>query len=117
MALFPKSIKLSAPKGIEIQWTDGHKAVYPYAYLRTRCPCAACRDRPPVVKAEPDPLPIFGKGPIKATGAEQIGHYAIQFTWNDGHSSGIYSFAYLREICPCDECQKEKLARPSQQRP
>jgi len=109
MALAPKSIKLSAPKGIEIQWNDGHQASYPHALLRTQCPCAACRDHPPEVKTEPDPLPIYGKGPIKATSAEQIGHYAIQFHWNDGHSSGIYPFAYLREICPCDECQSKRL--------
>jgi DUF971 family protein len=24
--------------------------------------------------------------------------------WNDGHSTGIYSFDYLRSICPCPEC-------------
>ena len=29
-----------------------------------------------------------------------------QFQWNDGHSEGIYSYAYFREICPCADCQK-----------
>lgn len=110
MEPFPKSIKLSAPGGVEVRWSDGHQAVYPYAYLRKQCPCAACRDRPPEVKTERDPFPIYGKGTIKPLGAEQIGHYAIQIRWNDGHSSGIYSFAYLREICPCEQCHSQKLA-------
>jgi DUF971 family protein len=48
---------------------------------------------------------MFGKGLIQVTGAAQIGHYAIQFNWNDGHTTGIYSFTYLREICPCKKCK------------
>ncbi|MGH9339412.1 MAG: gamma-butyrobetaine hydroxylase-like domain-containing protein [Acidobacteriota bacterium] len=101
----PTSIKLSAPGGVAITWSDGHQATYRYSYLRRCCPCATCRDKPPEVKSEDDPLRILGQEPIRATGASQVGHYAIQFQWNDRHSSGIYSFAYLREICPCEECR------------
>ena len=101
----PTSIKLAAPGGVAITWNDGHQATYSYGYLRKQCPCATCRDKPPEVKTEPDPFPILGKGPIKVTGAAQIGHYAVQFNWNDGHATGIYSFSYLREICPCEQCR------------
>jgi DUF971 family protein len=103
--VIPTSIKLSAPGGVLIKWNDGHEATYSYAYLRERCPCATCRDKPPVVKKTPDPFPIYGKGPIQVVGAAPIGSYAIQFNWNDGHATGIYSYTYLREICPCDQCQ------------
>ena len=41
---------------------------------------------------------------IRALDIELVGRYAIQFTWSDGHSTGIYSFETLREICPCPEC-------------
>ena len=27
--------------------------------------------------------------------------------WGDGHETGIYSFEYLRKICPCKECSGE----------
>jgi DUF971 family protein len=108
MDFVPTSIKLSAPGGVAIRWNDGHQATYSYGYLRKNCPCATCRDKPPEVKTEPDPFPILGKGPIQVTGAAQIGHYAVQFNWNDGHSSGIYSFSYLREICPCEKCQANR---------
>ena len=107
MNLSPTSIKLSAPGGVLIKWTDGHEASYSYAYLRQRCPCATCRDTPPTVKVTPDPFPIHGKDVIKVTGAASVGHYAIQFNFNDNHATGIYSYVYLREICPCDQCQKE----------
>jgi DUF971 family protein len=27
-----------------------------------------------------------------------VGNYALSFTWGDSHSSGIYSFRYLRTL-------------------
>jgi DUF971 family protein len=31
---------------------------------------------------------------------EQVGNYAIGLAWADGHTGGIYSFEYLRELAP-----------------
>jgi DUF971 family protein len=31
--------------------------------------------------------------------ANAVGSYAIQFVWNDGHDSGIYTWEYLYEAC------------------
>jgi DUF971 family protein len=33
-----------------------------------------------------------------------VGRYAIRFHWSDGHSTGIYTFEQLRELCPCPIC-------------
>lgn len=105
----PVSIKLSAPGGVRIVWSDGHEGVYPYAYLRRKCPCATCEDREPQVReAEPGSLPIVGQDPIRPVGASPVGHYAVQFKWNDGHETGIYSFGYLRELCPCERCRNHE---------
>ena len=38
--------------------------------------------------------------PLTAVGAELVGNYALRIDWSDAHGSGIYSFQYLREICP-----------------
>jgi DUF971 family protein len=46
----------------------------------------------------------------KPTQAEPVGRYALRFTWNDGHQHGIYSWQYLREICPCRECRAARAA-------
>ena len=106
MELIPISIKLGAPGGVAIVWNDGHKAVYRHAYLRRSCPCATCEGRAPnVVDDEPEALPILGQRPIRVVSASQVGHYAIQFDFNDGHKTGIYAFGYLRDICPCDQCR------------
>jgi DUF971 family protein len=36
-----------------------------------------------------------------------VGHYAVQITWKDGHSTGIYTWENLRELCECKECIKK----------
>ena len=43
---------------------------------------------------------------------EPVGNYALNFRWSDGHSTGIYTFEYLRKICPCSQCLPEGLKEP-----
>ncbi len=31
---------------------------------------------------------------------EVIGNYALQFFWDDGHHTGIYTWEYLHRLCP-----------------
>ena len=35
---------------------------------------------------------------------DPVGRYALRFRWSDGHSTGIYTFEHLRELCPCPTC-------------
>lgn len=109
----PRSVKvhLTTGAGMEIEWKDGHRSVYSFKFLRSACPCALCEDergksgRKPG-EAEilaPGALPMF-KPAVKALAAEPVGKYALKFSWNDNHDLGIYSWAYLREVCPCAEC-------------
>jgi DUF971 family protein len=106
----PRAIKLDAGNGtLSVQWSDGHLSAYPYQYLRDRCPCATCSEKPLAVQAAsphaaPSAFPMFGVKALKPSRAELVGRYALQIFWNDGHSSGIYAFEFLRSICPCAEC-------------
>ena len=109
----PKSvvIHLTTGTGMEIEWKDGHRSVYTFAYLRNACPCALCEDERSksrrkageAAKLAPGALPMF-KPAVKAVSAEAVGKYALKFSWNDNHDLGIYSWFYLREVCPCAEC-------------
>ena len=36
---------------------------------------------------------------------EAVGSYAISIEWEDGHNFGIYTWHYLRALCPCAECR------------
>jgi DUF971 family protein len=110
MQIAPKSIKLDAGNGmLSVRWSDGHLSFYPYQYLRDRCPCATCSDKPLAThaaptQAAPNAFPMFGVKALKPIRAELVGRYALQIFWNDGHSTGIYAFDHLRELCPCAEC-------------
>lgn len=111
----PKSVKVhvTAGTGVEIEWKNGHRSSYTFTFLRNACPCALCEEergksgRKPgePAKPAPDALPMF-KPAAKPVSAEPVGKYALRFSWNDNHDLGIYSWAYLREICPCAECRE-----------
>lgn len=95
----PTSVK--APHGakvMEIQWADGHKAILPHEILRGYCPCAHCQGHGGSLKFVPG-------GNLEIRDIQQVGNYALQFTWGDRHDSGIYTFRYLRSLCQCDECK------------
>jgi DUF971 family protein len=107
----PKTIKLAAGNDtLAIEWSDGHRSVYPYRYLRDRCPCATCTEAGPKTAPALIPLPMLGVKPLKPVRAELVGRYAVQIYWNDGHSTGIYSFEFLRGLCPWAECAAGKEA-------
>jgi DUF971 family protein len=114
----PKSVKVNLTNGtgVDIEWRDGHISHYTFIFLRDACPCAMCCEereksgRKPGEPARlaPGALPMF-KPAAKPISAEGIGKYAIKFTWNDNHDLGLYSWKYLREICPCGVCRAEHL--------
>ena len=97
----PLDIRQVGPKELEITWSDGHVSRYPVAHLRRACRCAACVDeRTGAQILQPDQV----SEDIKPIRVEPVGRYAIHFTWSDGHTSGIYTFEHLRNICPCKVC-------------
>lgn len=113
----PKSVKvhLKTGEGVGIEWKDAHVSKYSFSFLRDACPCALCDEeraksgRTPgePARSKPGELPMY-KPAVKALSAEGVGKYAIKFQWNDGHELGIYSWQWLRDVCPCDECRAAK---------
>lgn len=109
----PSSVKIrvSTGEGVDIVWSDAHSSHYDFPYLRDHCPCATCndeRERREQEKAkgiQSDVLPMY-KPKVKANSASAVGNYAIQIQFSDSHATGIYSFGFLRSICPCEACQK-----------
>ncbi len=41
----------------------------------------------------------YGKKNIKITSIEKVGNYAIKLIFTDGHSTGIYSWDYIYNLC------------------
>jgi len=97
----PAEITQPSPSGVRILWKDGHESVYIGYALRVGCRCAQCVDemtgqqrlREASISPEVSPLAI-----------DPVGRYALRFRWSDGHSTGIYTFEHLRELCPCPTC-------------
>ena len=116
VAVTPQKVRvlITEGKGLEIDWADGHKSAWTFPFLREACPCATCVEQRNVENrkpGQPQPkpatlLPMFTPPPRPAS-AHAVGRYAIQINWQDGHSAGIYSWEYLRRICPCAECRLE----------
>lgn len=106
----PEHIAISKSTGVKIDWMDQHHSDYTLAYLRDECPCASCtgaHGTEPQRSNYSQPQPLFQmyKPALRMDSVEPVGSYAIRIHWNDGHSTGIYSFDHLRKICPCPECK------------
>ncbi len=86
---------------LEVQWSDGHHCIFPLDGLRRACPCAACQGHEKMHEL-PDPeifrLPALMQwNNVKIEIAGSVG---VRLTWDDGHNSGIYTWARLRAMCP-----------------
>jgi len=104
----PKILK-KLDTGFLIEWKDGYISEYPYHYLRQMCPCAECsmtrhsgHDVHSLFapQGDGDSSKIIFPADIHPLDIQLVGRYALQFTWSDGHTTGIYSFETLREISP-----------------
>jgi DUF971 family protein len=97
-----KPVAIRSPRGgrsTEIDWADGHRSAYPHELLRGYCPCAGCQGHSGEIRF------------IETTDTQRelddiskVGNYALSLQWFDGHASGIYSYKYLRALCPCEAC-------------
>src|ERR1700734_836047 len=122
----PKDVKVrvSTAQGVEVTWSDTHTSRYDFPYLREHCPCALCNDerekKARVVTSSggsntsSSVLPMF-KPRVTAKSATAVGNYAIQIEFSDSHATGIFSFEHLREICPCEACEREFRSAPKEQ--
>ena len=83
---------------LAIKWDDGGESFIKLEKLRRYCPCAGC-------KGERDIMGNLYKGPeaklspqsFQLVRLAMIGGYAVQPFWADGHSTGLFSFDYLRQ--------------------
>jgi DUF971 family protein len=107
-------VQVSTGAGVDIVWADGHHSHYAFSFLRDECPCATCDDLRRKKNAAKVPAAIGGnsvlpmyKPKLSARAAKPLGNYALQIEFNDGHSTGIYSYDHLRTICPCEECARD----------
>lgn len=83
---------------LALSFTDGFEAYLPLPLLRRSCPCAACQGEPDALGRVLRPSLEYGQGSFELVRFEGVGGYAIQLYWADGHSTGIYSYLYLKKL-------------------
>jgi DUF971 family protein len=106
----PSSIHADRAAGrLELGWPDGHQTVYDTVTLRWLCPCAFCRGEAGM-PGWLDSGPTLSDEQTRLVDVVLVGGYAIAPTWGDGHHTGYYTYALLRDRCPCPECTARRSA-------
>ena len=92
----PLKIKLLENKFLWIKWVDKSESKISLKKLREMCPCATCLSERE--KQSKSYLPILLGSQLTVSNIEMVGSYAIQIKWEDGHSTGIYEFPFLKNL-------------------
>ncbi len=83
---------LGKSRRLEIDWIDGRVTAVTHLKLRQSCRCATCvsqRKRGGEIRVSAE---------IELTSVSACGAGAVQLTFSDGHSRGIYPFSYLQSL-------------------
>ncbi|WP_133647413.1 gamma-butyrobetaine hydroxylase-like domain-containing protein [Paraburkholderia flava] len=92
---------------LELQYADGTVYRVPFELLRVCSPSAEVRGHGPGQETLQT-----GKRDVTITALEGVGNYALQPTFSDGHSTGIYSWDLLHDLAVRqDELWDEYLAK------
>jgi Mrp family chromosome partitioning ATPase/DUF971 family protein len=83
------------PEDIVVEWPDGSKSKLINRMLRGACRCAVCVDEhtgEQLLDANSIPANIHVED------IQSLGNYAVCISWSDGHSTGIFTWDYLRDL-------------------
>lgn len=90
----PSEIRLQTKsRQIAIDFDDGSHFELPFEYLRVYSPSAEVRGHGPGQE-----VLQTGKEDVQITALDPVGQYAIRIVFDDGHDTGLYTWAYLYEL-------------------
>jgi DUF971 family protein len=91
---WPVEIRVKrAERRLEIDFDDGTTFAFPAELLRVESPSAEVQGHTPSHKTI-----VPGKRNVAITSVEPVGNYAVRILFDDGHSTGIYSWVYLHRL-------------------
>ncbi len=96
MAPHPTSLALEG-NILRIDWSDGKSILYDPVQLRQHCPCATCNSERMQAASEGKLPPASGLA-VTVIAMEPAGNYAYKITFSDGHSTGLFTLDFLREL-------------------
>ncbi|MEM6512529.1 MAG: DUF971 domain-containing protein [Pseudomonadota bacterium] len=90
----PIEIKLrTKSRVLDVTFDDGLRAKLDFEYLRVYSPSAEVKGHGPGTET----LQV-GKQHVEIQSVEPVGNYAVRLIFDDGHDSGLYTWAYLHEL-------------------
>lgn len=90
--LIPTRIKLNkSSKTLELGYADGQQFSLPAEFLRVHSPSAE-------VQGHGNPILQYGKINVALTHVQPAGNYALKLTFDDGHDTGLFTWAYLHQL-------------------
>ena len=90
----PTEIRLRrASRLLEVSFDDGSRFELPFEYLRVYSPSAEVKGHGPGQE-----VLVLGKEQVGVKAVEPVGQYAVRLIFDDGHDTGLYTWAYLREL-------------------
>lgn len=90
----PTAIRLRRrSRRLEVDWADGRQDSFDFEYLRTQSPSAEVQGH----GVGQDVLQI-AKENVALLRVEPVGRYAVKLVFDDGHDSGLYTWAWLRRL-------------------
>ena len=91
--MIPENIILSEnKKELTLQYSATN-SIMSAEYLRVNSPSAEVRGHSLAQKKT-----VSGKKSVSINSIELVGNYAIKLLFDDGHSTGIYTWQYLHEL-------------------
>lgn len=91
---WPTEIRLAKDrKTLTVSFEGGQTHDYPAEYLRVKSPSAEVQGHSPA-----DRQTVPGKINVQILSVEPIGNYAIRLTFDDMHSTGIFTWDYFVEL-------------------
>jgi len=96
---WPVRLRFQAGAGrLVAEYDDGAVVTVPYTRLRAESPSAEVQGHG---RGPKPPAPVVADD-ITVTKAEPVGRYAVRIHFSDGHSSGLFTWAYLRALADPD---------------
>ena len=91
---WPLDIKVRrAERDLVVRFDDGRTFALPAEYLRVESPSAEVQGHAPSQK-----VTLAGKRNVGIVRLEQVGNYAVRIVFDDGHSSGIFTWPWLHRL-------------------
>lgn len=91
---WPTELRLDKDRRVlTVTFDDGKSFALPAELLRVLSPSAEVQGHSPEQR-----VTVPGKKSVGIVRVEPVGNYAVRIVFDDGHDTGLYVWAYLREL-------------------